>query len=124
MFIPREIRSRLKFYQLPYNFYEFSFKYRNIKKLIAQSYYIYAALKIKNKAAKIICVDPKGLVIAGRMNKVVNLEIIYASFEIFFEDEFYVRVNFLEFGPVHLLVALHEFLKLSLFDGGNNNSCK
>lgn len=91
MFIPREIRSRLKFYQLPYNFYEFSFKYRNIKKLIAQSYYIYAALKIKNKAAKIICVDPMGLVIAGRMNKLVNLEIIYASFEIFFEDEFYVQ---------------------------------
>jgi hypothetical protein len=32
-----------------------------------------------------------GLVIAGRMKSVTNAKIIYASFEIFFEDEFFVQ---------------------------------
>ncbi len=91
IFIPREIRKRLEIYQLPFNFYEFNFRFRDIKKLLKQYYFIYKALKIKNKPDKIICVDPMGLVIAGRMNKILNLDIIYASFEIFFEDEFYVQ---------------------------------
>ncbi|MBK6537782.1 MAG: hypothetical protein IPG09_08405 [Ignavibacteria bacterium] len=91
MFIPSEIRKRIKFYQLPFNFYEFNYNYKDIKKLLKQYYFIYKTLKVENKPDKIICVDPMGLVIAGRINKIVKLNIIYASFEIFFEDEFYVQ---------------------------------
>jgi hypothetical protein len=91
IFIPSEIRNKITFCHLPFNFYEFKPGLRSIKKLLKQVYNVYDTFKRKNKADKIICVDPMGLVIAGRINRIVKLPLIYFSFEIFFEDEFYVQ---------------------------------
>ena len=52
MFIPSEIRKRIKFYQLPFNFYEFNYNYKDIKKLLKQYYFIYKTLKVENKPDK------------------------------------------------------------------------
>ncbi|MDQ3194594.1 MAG: hypothetical protein M3P82_06300 [Bacteroidota bacterium] len=91
LFIPKEIRKHIELYQLPFNFYSFYRRPYDFIKLIDQYCDIYKVLKIRNKVEAIVCVDPMGLVIAGRIKKLLNLKIIYASFEIFFEDEFYIQ---------------------------------
>ncbi|MEO8665926.1 MAG: hypothetical protein ABI462_10550, partial [Ignavibacteria bacterium] len=73
------------------NFYSFYRRPYDFIKLLKQYYDIYKILRIENKVEAIVCVDPMGLVIAGRIRKLINVKIIYASFEIFFEDEFYIQ---------------------------------
>ncbi|MEP7145706.1 MAG: hypothetical protein ABI792_01720 [bacterium] len=91
LFIPKEIRDCLELYELPFNFYSFYRRPYDFVKLFKQYAEIYKILKIKNKVEAIICIDPMGLVISGRIKKFINIKIIYASFEIFFEDEFYIN---------------------------------
>lgn len=88
IFIPSQIRKHLELNELPFNFYEFEPSARRIKKLAFQYADIYYKLKCKHGTECIFCVDPMGLVVAGRMKNLLNAKIIYASFEIFFEDEF------------------------------------
>lgn len=91
MFTPPKIINKINFYSLPFNFYEFKSNFNSVVKLIGQYYYLYRLLKIENKVSTLICIDPMGLVIAGRIRKFIRLKIVYFSFEIFFEDEFYVQ---------------------------------
>ena len=90
MFIPREIRKKLIFCELPFNHYEFKRSSKNIIKQTKQYLRLYKILKLKFKVKKIICIDPFGIVIGGRIKKLINFKLIYFSFEIFFEDEFIV----------------------------------
>ncbi|MBK8551391.1 MAG: hypothetical protein IPL53_10170 [Ignavibacteria bacterium] len=93
LFIPREIRDNIELHSLPFNFISFfkrpkiSRRPYDILKMMKQYYELYKLLKVKNKVNAIICIDPMGLVFAGRINRLINLKIIYASFEIFFRDE-------------------------------------
>lgn len=88
IFIPKYIMDKLDFMEMPFNFYKFRFSFWNVVKLIRQYYNLYKVLKVKNKIDTMICVDPMGLVIAGRISKLIRLRLIYASFEIFFKEEF------------------------------------
>lgn len=90
IFIPKEIREKINFCVFPFNFYRSGKHPRNIVKIMKQYFQVYKILKIENKVNTIICVDPMGLVIAGRIKKLVNVNIVYASFEIFFEEEFHI----------------------------------
>lgn len=90
IFIPKHIREKLELYELPFNFYKFEPSLKRVKKLTSQYIDLFSKLRIKNNVDHLICVDPMGLVIAGRMKAVTKAKIIYASFEIFFEDEFFV----------------------------------
>lgn len=93
LFIPEEIREKIEIYSLPFNFISFfkrpeiSRRPYDILKLIKQYSEIYRLLKIQNKVKAVICVDPMGLVFAGRIKRLLNIKIIYASFEILFKDE-------------------------------------
>jgi len=91
IFIPKEIKDKLNFCVFPFNFYKSGMRPKNIAKILKQYYEVYKILKIENKVRTIICVDPMGLVIAGRIKKLVDINIIYASFEIFFEEEFHIQ---------------------------------
>lgn len=88
IFIPKYIRDNLDFHELPFNFYDFNKNFWSIVKLIKQYYKLYKTFKIKNKIDTLICVDPMGLVISGRMARLLKFRLIYASFEIFFKEEF------------------------------------
>ncbi|MEO6694998.1 MAG: hypothetical protein ABIY50_02260 [Ignavibacteria bacterium] len=90
IFIPKKIREKLIFCEFPFNFYKSSKTASNIAKILKQYFQVFKILKIDNKVKTIICVDPMGLVIAGRIKRLVNVKIIYASFEIFFEEEFHI----------------------------------
>lgn len=91
LFTPPEIINKLNYYPLPFNFYEFKKNTKSVMKMFGQFYNLYRLLKIENKVSTLICVDPMGLVISGRIQKFLKLKIVYFSFEIFFEDEFYVQ---------------------------------
>jgi len=91
LFIPEELKDKLIFCGFPFNFYKSGKSPKNIAKILKQYYQVYKVLKIENKVKTIICVDPMGLVIAGRIKKLINVKIIYASFEIFFEEEFHIQ---------------------------------
>ncbi|MBK9228717.1 MAG: hypothetical protein IPL67_17105 [Ignavibacteria bacterium] len=91
IFIPKHVREKLELNELPFNFYKFEPSFRRMKKITTQYVDLFVKLKIKNKVEYLICVDPMGLVIAGRMKSAINAKIIYASFEIFFDDEFFVQ---------------------------------
>lgn len=91
LFIPRHIRSHMEIHPLPFNYYSFYRRSYDVIKLIKQYYDLYKIFKIENKIKTIICVDPMGLVVAGRIKKLIDVKLIYASFEIFFEDEFYIQ---------------------------------
>ncbi len=91
LFIPPKIRSKIKHFELPFNFYKFEGTAKNIRKLIAQYTDLFVKLKWKSSVDNVICVDPMGLVAAGRVKEVFNIKLIYASFEIFFNDEFFVQ---------------------------------
>ncbi|MEO8209038.1 MAG: hypothetical protein ABI840_00640 [bacterium] len=91
MLTPPEIIGKINFYPLPFNFYKFKKDPNAFIKLFRQYFDLYKLLKVENKVSVMLCVDPFGLVIAGRINKIINMKLIYFSFEIFFEDEFYVQ---------------------------------
>jgi hypothetical protein len=91
IFMPKKIKDEIEYHQLPFNFYKLNKSFAVLKKILIQAYKIYKLLKVENKVSTIICVDPMGLVIAGRIQRLVNLKIVYASFEIFFEDEFFIQ---------------------------------
>lgn len=91
IFIPKHIIDRIELNELPFNFYGFDPNLKKIRKLTAQYADIVYKLKVKNSVKCIICVDPMGLVVAGRIASVINVKIIYMSFEIFFDDEFFVE---------------------------------
>lgn len=91
MFIPSNIRPGITLCQLPFNFYEFKHGIRNYIKIIRQYLKLFGLLKYRNKVEDLICIDPFGLVIGGRIKKILKLTLIYFSFEIFFEDEFFIE---------------------------------
>ncbi len=91
IFIPKHFMEKIELYELPFNFYKFEPSIRTVKKISVQYVDLFVKLKLKNKVDNFICVDPMGLVIAGRMKNVSNARITYASFEIFFDDEFFVQ---------------------------------
>lgn len=91
IFMPRQIKKRIEYHQLPFAFYRMKKKPGVFIKYLKQAIRVYNLLKVENKVDKMICVDPMGLVIAGRIQRLINLKIIYASFEIFSEDEFYIQ---------------------------------
>lgn len=91
IFIPKWAKEKLKHYGLPFNFYKFETGLNSVLKLGGQYLDLYKTLKVENNVKDVICVDPMGLVVAGRIKKLINIRIIYASFEIFFEDEFFVQ---------------------------------
>ena len=86
--VPEEIKPKLNYYPLPFRFYHFQKNLKSLKKVTGQYLNLYKNLKIKNKADTVICVDPMGLVIAGRLRTLIKVRLIYASFEIFFKEEF------------------------------------
>ncbi|MBV6478555.1 MAG: hypothetical protein HGGPFJEG_01310 [Ignavibacteria bacterium] len=88
IFIPKHIIDNLEFMEMPFNFYKFKFSFWNIIKLVRQYYNLFRKLKIENKIDTMICVDPMGIVIAGRIRRLIKFKLIYASFEIFFKEEF------------------------------------
>ena len=95
LFIPREIREKIEIHEIPFNYFSF-FKrpkfYRrpyDLMKMIKQYREIHRLFKVKNKVDTMICIDPMGMVYGGRIRKFIDVNIIYFSFEIFFEDEFY-----------------------------------
>jgi hypothetical protein len=88
MMVPEEFKSKLNYYPLPFRFYEFQKNPKSVKKIIKQYLALYKNLKFKNKTDTVICVDPMGFVIAGRLRRMINVRLIYASFEIFFKEEF------------------------------------
>lgn len=95
LFIPAQIREKIEFHEIPFNYFSFFRRpepFRrpyDILKMLKQYYRLYSLLKSENKVNTLICIDPMGLVYGGRIRKLINLKIIYMSFEIFFEDEFY-----------------------------------
>ncbi|MEO8399396.1 MAG: hypothetical protein ABI550_06225 [Ignavibacteriaceae bacterium] len=91
LFIPKSIYNKIECHQLPFNFYKLKKNLTIFKKILKQAYNIYKILRIDNKVNVIICVDPMGLVIGGRIQRLVKVKIIYASFEIFSEDEFFIQ---------------------------------
>lgn len=91
LFIPKDIYHRLEHLGLPFNFYRNKKNINSLVKLFKQYYDLYRRFRIKDKISVVICVDPMGLVIAGRIKKLLNVKIVYASFEIFFEDEFFLH---------------------------------
>ncbi|MDQ3020511.1 MAG: hypothetical protein M3R36_08075 [Bacteroidota bacterium] len=91
IFTSSEIMGKINFYSLPFNFYKFKKNPNSLIKLLKQYFDLYKLLKIENKVSLIICIDPFGLVIAGRIKKIIDVKLIYISFEIFFEDEFFVQ---------------------------------
>lgn len=91
MFIPKNIRHKLTFYELPFFFYKFEGGLRSYVKLVKNYLKLFKRLKIDYNIKNIICVDPMGMVIAGRIRKLIKAKIIYMSFEIFFEEEFKVE---------------------------------
>ena len=91
LFIPSEYRKYFEFLELPFNFYTLENNLKSYLKLVKQYLKLYVKLKLKNKVNTIICVDPMGLVIGGRIKTLLNFKLVYASFEIFFEDEFFVQ---------------------------------
>lgn len=88
MIAPEEINKKLSYYPLPFFFYKFRNNVTSIKKLLKQYYDLYKSLKSENNVKVMICVDPMGLVIAGRVRKLFKFKLIYASFEIFIREEF------------------------------------
>jgi hypothetical protein len=91
MFIPKKFRDALIFQYLPFNFYKFRKRPYAYFKLINQYVDLIKILKNQHKVKVLICVDPMGMVIAGRIKKLINVKIIYISFEIFFEEEFSIE---------------------------------
>ncbi|MBK8982176.1 MAG: hypothetical protein IPM38_07600 [Ignavibacteria bacterium] len=91
LFIPSEYRKYIEFKELPFNFYTLDKNPKNIFKFLKQYLKLIRDFKWNNKIKAMICVDPMGLVIGGRIKKVIGFKLIYASFEIFFEDEFFVQ---------------------------------
>lgn len=89
MFIPKDIYPKIEHLGLPFNFYRNKKNINSLVKLSKQYYDLFRKFRIKNKVSVLICVDPMGLVIAGRIKKLLNVKIVYASFEIFFRDEFF-----------------------------------
>jgi glycosyltransferase involved in cell wall biosynthesis len=95
LFIPKEYRDHIEVHDLPFNFYSFFGRpksYRrpaDVVKLLKQYYGLRKLFKVHNKVEALICIDPMGLVYGGRIRRLINVKIIYASFEIFFEKEFY-----------------------------------
>lgn len=90
IFVPEGISGNVSFHPLPFNFYEFSSSRNSVLKIIKQYLKLFKILKIENKTEYLICIDPLGMVIAGRIQKLIKLKLIYFSFEIFFEEEFYL----------------------------------
>jgi len=95
LFIPGEIREKIEIHELPFNYFSF-FKrpklYRrpyDLLKMMKQYREIHKLFKVENKVDTLICIDPMGMVYGGRIRKLIDIKIIYFSFEIFFEDEFY-----------------------------------
>ncbi|MBK6506646.1 MAG: hypothetical protein IPG02_13505 [Ignavibacteria bacterium] len=72
IFIPKHVREKLELNELPFNFYKFEPSFRRMKKITTQYVDLFVKLKIKNKVEYLICVDPMGLVIAGRMKSAIN----------------------------------------------------
>ncbi|MFZ1321205.1 MAG: hypothetical protein WAT71_06575 [Ignavibacteria bacterium] len=91
LFIPSEYRKYFEFLELPFNFYTLENNLKSYIKLVKQYIKLFVKLKLKNKVNTIICVDPMGLVIGGRIKTLLSFKLVYASFEIFFEDEFFVQ---------------------------------
>ncbi|MBS1517266.1 MAG: hypothetical protein JSS91_04190 [Bacteroidetes bacterium] len=91
LFVPAEYRKYFEFCELPFNFYSLEKNPKSYIKLLKQYVKLFRDLKIRNKVRSIICVDPMGLVIGGRIKKFIRFKLVYASFEIFFEDEFFVQ---------------------------------
>lgn len=85
---PEEISKKLNYYPLPFFFYTFRKNVSSVKKLLKQYYDLYKSMKSENDVRVMICVDPMGLVIAGRVRKLIKFKLIYASFEIFIREEF------------------------------------
>ena len=132
LFVPKEIRSKIEFQKLPFNFVSFfkrpqhSRRPYDMFKAMKQYYELYHLLKIKNKVKAIVCVDPMGLVFAGRICKLINLKIIYASFEIFFEGEFLdekkkmIKINEKKYSDKVDLVVIQDKKREELLRLGNN----
>ncbi|HQY21456.1 MAG TPA: hypothetical protein PK294_00955 [Ignavibacteria bacterium] len=91
LFVPSEYRKYFEFLELPFNFYTLENNLKSFVKLVKQYVKLFVKLKLKNKVNTIICVDPMGLVIGGRIKSFLSFKLVYASFEIFFEDEFFVQ---------------------------------
>lgn len=91
LFVPSEYRKYFEFKELPFNFYTLDKNPKSILKFVKQYLKLILDFKWHNKINALICVDPMGLVIGGRIKKVIGFKLIYASFEIFFEDEFFVQ---------------------------------
>ncbi|MBK9332895.1 MAG: hypothetical protein IPM96_10960 [Ignavibacteria bacterium] len=91
LFIPSEYRKYIEFKELPFNFYKLDKNPKSIFKFLKQYLKLIRDFKWHNKIKSLICVDPMGLVIGGRIKKFIGFKLIYASFEIFFEDEFFVQ---------------------------------
>jgi len=93
IFIPQEFKEKVEFHQLPFNFTSFfgrpKFHRRGLDlyKLIMQYREINSLFKLRNKVKALICIDPMGVVLGGRIKKIINVKLIYFSFEIFFDDE-------------------------------------
>ncbi|HMR38825.1 MAG TPA: hypothetical protein PKA90_00200 [Ignavibacteria bacterium] len=93
IFIPSEIKEKMEFHSLPFNFVSFfgrpepSRRLFDIFKLIRQYIELFRILRKDNDVKALICVDPMGIVLGGRIKKIIDIKLIYASFEIFFEDE-------------------------------------
>jgi len=93
IFIPKDIEENLEFHQLPFNFASFfgrpKFQRRGLDfyKLVMQYKELYSLLRIRNKVKALICIDPMGVVLGGRIKKLIDVKLIYFSFEIFFDDE-------------------------------------
>lgn len=94
IFIPKEIRDKIEFHPLPFNFSSFFCRQKKVNrrildliKLLKQYIAIYKLFRIENKISTLICIDPFGIVVGGRIKKLVNVKLIYLSFEIFFEEE-------------------------------------
>lgn len=91
IFIPKYIMDKLEFCEMPFNFYKFRFGFWSILKIIRQYHKLYKLLRKENKINTLICVDPMGLVIGGRIVRLLKMKLIYASFEIFFKEEFVIE---------------------------------
>lgn len=88
LFIPKDIIRKIDYHQLPLNFYTLKKNPNSIAKLLSQVRRIRKLFRKENDVKALLCVDPMGLVIAGRIKRIVPVKLLYASFEIFFKDEF------------------------------------
>lgn len=93
IFIPEEIKEKIELHSLPFNFISFfgrpdsSRRPLDIVKLVKQYSKLYKLFRIKNKVKALLCIDPMGIVYGGRIKNLIDVKLIYISFEIFFENE-------------------------------------